>query len=323
VARIKVRDGRYLAVETWGDPKGFPVFLLHGTPGSRSGPVPRNALLYNLGVRLISYDRPGYGDSDRHEGRRVASASCDVSEIADELGVGKFAVVGRSGGGPHALACAALLDPARVRAVAVLVGLAPSGAKGLDWFEGMTDSNVNEYEAASDDRDFVKQDLTMRYHLTKRNPESLLHALEKEMTAADKRVTSEVGIRRRLVETYREALKQGPYGWIDDVLAFGREWGFELGSIEVPVRLWHGARDVFSPAAHSEWMARQIPGATIEVEPDAAHFGAMNVLPRVLAQLRSDSLRADETGGPDDADGESEGSEGLRVEEPEQPPVLT
>ncbi|MEY9995924.1 pimeloyl-ACP methyl ester carboxylesterase [Streptomyces sp. V4I8] len=134
-------DGRRLAVEISGDPGGSPVFLLHGTPGSRLGPAPRPMLLYHQRVRLITYDRPGYGPSDRLPGRQVAHVSGDVAAIADALGVERFAVVGRSGGGPHALACAALL-PDRVTRAAVLVSLAPRDADGLDWFAGMTASNV-------------------------------------------------------------------------------------------------------------------------------------------------------------------------------------
>ena len=145
---VKTPDGRQLSTQVYGDPDGKPVFLLHGTPGSRLGPHPRPAVLHRLGVQLIAFDRPGYGESDRLEGRRVADAAADVLAIADAYGLDKFAIVGRSGGGPHALACAALL-PERLTRAAVLVGLAPHGAEGLDWYDGMTDYNVLEYTAAA------------------------------------------------------------------------------------------------------------------------------------------------------------------------------
>lgn len=305
---IGVPDGRRVAVNCLGDPNGLPVFLLHGTPGSRSGPVPRAPLLYQLGIWLISYDRPGYGGSDRQKGRTVADAAFDVLDIADQLGLGEFGIVGRSGGGPHALACAALLDRSRLRSVAVLVGLAPHEAKGLDWFDGMASSNVNDYETASLDDDTLIADLSSRAEGIRANPESMLETLEKEMTEADRRIATDAGIRRRLLETYQEALRDGPYGWIDDVLAFRSPWGFELSKIKVPVRFWHGDMDVFSPLAHSRWMAREIPTATIEVEAGAAHFGAMQVLPRVLARLRADSGQGS--------------SERLGVEGAQQPAVL-
>lgn len=311
---IGVSDGRRVAVDCCGDPKGFPVFLLHGTPGSRNGPLPRAPLMYQLGIRLISYDRPGYGDSSRQKGRAVADAALDVLDIADQLDLKEFSIVGRSGGGPHALACAALIEDKRLQSVAVLVGLAPSDAKGLDWFEGMTDSNTNEYELVATDGDAVVADLTRRAEEVMKNPDSLLIALEKEMSEADKRVAFDVAIRRRLHETYREALKFGPYGWIDDVLAFRCPWGFDLSKITVPVRLWHGNDDVFSPPGHSVWMANQIPGAKIQVQRGAAHFDAMEILPKVLARLKADSLRPHEY--------VQALSEGLWVESAKQSAVL-
>jgi pimeloyl-ACP methyl ester carboxylesterase len=235
-----------------------------------------------------------------------------VLDIADGLGLDTFSVVGRSGGGPHALACAAFIGGNRLRSVAVLVGLAPSDAAGLDWFEGMTDSNVNEYElAALDEYDAVVEDLTRRAKEIDQDPESLLNALEKEMADADRRIAFDVGIRRHLIETYREAIKNGPYGWIDDVLAFRSPWGFDLGKITTPVRLWHGDQDVFSPLAHSQWMADKIPSASMEVGLGAAHFSAMEILPKVLAQLKEDTLRP----WPGQAFG---GSERLRVEGAQQ-----
>lgn len=288
---IEVTDTREVAVDAWGDPQGFPVILLHGTPGSRSGPVPRASVLYRLGIRLISYDRPGYGDSTRHEGRTVQDAAWDVLAIADQLRLREFSVVGRSGGGPHALACAAII-PDRLRSATVLVGIAPSDATGLDWFDGMTESNVEEYGLASrDDSAAVVADLTQRAERIYDDPQVLLRELEREMSEADRKIVSDAAIRRQLKASYKAALKCGPYGWIDDVLSFRRPWGFDLDKIQVPVRLWHGMDDVFSPVHHAHWLKKHIPSAEIDVEPGAAHFTAMEILPRVLAQLKVDSAK--------------------------------
>jgi len=292
---IRVSQTRSVTVDSLGDPKGFPVFLLHGTPGSRNGPVPRASVLYRLGVQLVCYDRPGYGGSDRDIGRTVASAANDVRAIADALGLDTFGVIGRSGGGPHALACAALISQARLRSVAVLVGLAPSDAEDLDWFNGMADSNVDEYELATlseDDsaaEEAVAADLTYRADKIRENPEILLSDLEEEMSHPDIRIVTDVGIRRQLTRTYREALKYGAYGWIDDVLAFRRPWGFDLETIKIPVLLWHGEEDVFSPADHSRWLSNHIPTATIEVQEGMAHFGAVEILPKLLARMKAES----------------------------------
>ncbi|WP_055589974.1 alpha/beta fold hydrolase [Peterkaempfera griseoplana] len=279
---VRTPDGRALAVESRGDPHGSPVFLLHGTPGSRLGPAPRGAVLYRLGVRLIVFDRPGYGGSDRLPGRRVADAATDVAAIADALELDRFAVVGRSGGAPHSLACAALL-PQRVTGAGVLVSLAPRTASGLDWFAGMTESNVREYRAAAISARRLAVSLEQRSQRIREDPSVLVTELRGELPESDLQVVADAGIRAMLVSNYAEALRESAHGWIDDALAFSRDWGFDPGSIRVPVLLWHGQEDVFSPVQHTRWLAEHIPGSTLEVEPGAAHFGALDVMPRVLA----------------------------------------
>lgn len=283
---VRSSDGRRLAVEVSGAPDGPPVFLLHGTPGSRSGPKPRGIVLYRLGVRLICYDRPGYGRSDRHEGRDVADAAWDVAAIADEMGIDRFAVVGRSGGGPHALACAALL-PRRVTRTAVLVGLAPADAPDLDWYSGMTESNVDRYHTADTDASALAVSLATRATRTREDPESLVRFLRPSLSESDRRVVDDVAIRRLLAATYAEALQHGPEGWIDDALALRRNWGFKLDAITCPVKLWHGEDDTFSPVGHTRWLATQIPNAELEVQPGAAHFTAVEILPQMLIWLAS------------------------------------
>jgi pimeloyl-ACP methyl ester carboxylesterase len=260
------------------------VFLLHGTPGSRLGPHPRSSVLHRLGVRLISFDRPGYGESDRLEGRQVADAAADVRTIADSYGLRKFAVVGRSGGGPHALACAALL-PERVTRAAVLVGLAPRGADGLDWFDGMSQSNVMEFMAASNGYEDIAAHTKVVADAIRADPTSLISRLQAELPDPDRRVVADRGIQSKLIETYAEAMRTSDSGWIDDVLAFCSPWGFDPEAVTVPVLLWHGASDVFSPVSHARWLAARIPSATVVVQAGAAHFGALDVLPDILRWL--------------------------------------
>ncbi|MFF0519421.1 alpha/beta hydrolase [Actinomadura nitritigenes] len=277
-------DGRGLAVEEWGEPAGRPVFLLHGTPGSRLGPIPRPMVLYQLGIRLITFDRPGYGRSDRRIGRAVADVADDVRRIANTLELREFAVLGRSGGGPHALACAALL-PGRARRVAALVGLAPAQAEGLDWFEGMAASNTREYLAVRRQGPLVSARLRSVADRIRADPAQYVADLSAELTQSDRRVVSDAGMRRMLLETFAEAFRTSADGWIDDLLAFCAPWGFELGEIVVPTMLWHGANDTFSPAGHSRWLADRIPTSTVVVQPGSAHFGAFDVLPDVLTWL--------------------------------------
>ncbi len=281
------RDQRILMSDITGHPEGEPVFLLHGSPGSRIGPKPRGSVLYRLGIRLISYDRPGYGGSDRHADRTVADAANDIEDIADDLGLRRFAVVGRSGGGPHALAAAALLRE-RVTRTAVLVGIAPSDAEGLDWLSGMTDGNVREYETAGKDWPKHVERLRLKADQARRDPEIMVNSLRGQMTDSDRQVVDDIAIRRLLAETYVEAFAQGPFGWIDDVAAFRSAWGFQLADITSPVLLWHGAEDNFSPVSHARWLAEQIPRAEIQIQASTAHFGAVEILPQILAWLTAE-----------------------------------
>jgi pimeloyl-ACP methyl ester carboxylesterase len=240
-----------------------------------------------MGVQLISFDRPGYGESDRLEGRRVADAATDVLTIADAFGLGKFAVVGRSGGGPHALACAALL-PERLTRAAVLVGIAPRGAEGLDWYDGMTRSNVLEHMEAAKGYEGLAAMTEAFAEAVRADPASLLTRLQTDMPDPDLRVVADHGIRAMLLKTYTEALRTSAHGWIDDALAFCSPWGFDPATVTVPILLWHGASDNFSPVSHARWLANRIPTAAVVVQAGAAHFGALDVLPDILRWVSAD-----------------------------------
>jgi len=241
-------------------------------------------VLYNHGVRLISFDRPGYGFSDRLESRTVADVVPDVEAIADKLGIDRFAVLGRSGGGPHALACAALL-PHRVTRAGVLVSLAPWAATGLDWFAGMTNSNVLEYTSAANEPEALTAALVRTAADIRANPVGHVATLGAELPEADLRVVSDAGIRALLAQNFAEALRCSSSGWIDDALAFCSPWGFEMSDIKVPVLVWQGEDDVYTPAAHARWLGDQIPDAIVFIAPEAAHFGALEVVPAMLPWL--------------------------------------
>jgi pimeloyl-ACP methyl ester carboxylesterase len=237
-----------------------------------------------MGVRLIVFDRPGYGESDRKFGRTISDVAADVAAIADALGIDKFAALGRSGGGPHALACAALL-PDRITRVAALVGLAPTGVDGLDWFAGMTEQNVTDYSAARLGHHAVATRLERAAKQIRSDPRSMLASLYADLTGSDRIVVSDLGIRQMLLSNYAEGLRLSAAGWIDDVLAFTSPWGFDPADIEVPTLLWHGSEDRFTPAGHAAWLGGRIPGAVSIIAPGRSHFDAIDVLPRVVAWL--------------------------------------
>lgn len=274
---------RGLAVDTFGDDDGVPVVFMHGMPGSRSGPYPRGVVLYRRGVRLIAYDRPGYGDSTRSQGRSVAAAAEDVRAIADHLGIDRFAVVGRSGGGPYALAVAAGL-PDRVTAAAVLASFAPRRLQDRDARDRMFEGNAETFGMVEDESRLLA-DLAATACRTEDDPENFIDdRLSGGLSSLDHRAIENAVIRRQLKASYAEALRGGNvYGWTDDLLGLHRDWEFELTDVQVPTLLWHGANDKFSPVDNTYWIAERLATPEIEVDPDAGHFGAVEVLPRVLS----------------------------------------
>ena len=257
--RVDARDGRALAVYEEGDPHGTPVIVHHGTPAS--------GLLFRLwvtlareqGIRLIGYDRPGYGGSTRHAGRNVGDCADDVEAIADALGLERFATWGVSGGGPHALACAALCGD-RLAAVASLAAVAPHDAAGLDWVAGMGESNVEEFGAIAagepELRRFLEREAAT---MLAGQASDIVAAFETLLGAADRAVLSEELV-NELLQGIAHGLTHGVDGWLDDDFAFFRPWGFDVASINRPVLLLHGADDRFVPIAHGRWLAERVPG---------------------------------------------------------------
>jgi pimeloyl-ACP methyl ester carboxylesterase len=286
---VKAPDERRLSIESLGDPKGKPVFLLHGTPGDRYGPRPRGIVLYRLGIRLITYDRPGYPGSDRLPDRRVANAADDVKAIADYLEIDRFSVVGRSGGAPHALACAALLNE-RVICAAALSSLAPYGAQGLDWQLGMADSNVRAYRGTESGLRVLIATVNTQSGQFRNNSEGLLKGFRPEIPGHDKEVTGDTALRQIITRSHAEALHETADGWIDDVIALSRPWGFELSTITVPVKLWGVSGDVFSPVSHTYWLAKRIAGAELEIAAGEGHFRAVGILPEILSWVAERGL---------------------------------
>lgn len=267
-------DGRTLAVEEWGVPGGTPVVYLHGSPMSRLARHPDDSLFRELGVRLITYDRPGFGCSTPDEGRRVVDAAADVAAVADALGLDRFAVFGVSGGGPHALACAAL-HPGRVTRAGVLASLAPRDAAGLEWTDGMNEGNRRSAAAALTGRAAVME------HLTNVGTAGL-----PPLPEVEQKVLSRPDVSAMLGAAFAEAVRPGLDGWVDDVMAlFGTGWGFDPAAVPVPVRLWHGGLDTLVPPAHGEWLAARIPGAALRLQPDAGHGGHFDATPAMLGWL--------------------------------------
>jgi pimeloyl-ACP methyl ester carboxylesterase len=267
-------DGRQVAFAVWGDPAGFAVMRLHGTPGCRLMRWPDETVYARLGVCFVTYDRAGYGRSSRRPGRRVVDDVDDVLLIADALGLERFGVSGGSGGGPHALACAARL-PDRVLRASCVVGSAPYGPPGLDhgaWFAGMDPENVRENMVALEGEDALVPEKE-RMHAKLEAQVAASRVLEEyDLSESDRAQLARPERMQMFRESIREQAVNGVYGWVDDSLALTRPWGFDVSEITVPVLIRYGASDVLVPPTHGEWLAAHVPNCVVKID-DAGHLG--------------------------------------------------
>jgi pimeloyl-ACP methyl ester carboxylesterase len=268
---LTTADGRTLTYVERGAADGFPVIASHGTPGSRLTRHPDPELYERHGVRVVAYDRPGYGRSDPNLGRSVADAPADIEAIADELGFEQFAVVGGSGGAPHALACGALLADRVVR-VGALVTPAPPDVENFDFFEGLADLNVKEFGAAMEGREAIEAFLEPYVEGIQRNPDDVIEQILAELPEVDRELGSRPEFRAIMKESFTEAVRQGSRGWADDDLAFAKPWGFELEDVTVETRVWQGELDVLTPRPHGAYVASRLPSARFELLEGGGHF---------------------------------------------------
>jgi pimeloyl-ACP methyl ester carboxylesterase len=257
---VPTRDGRQLGVCQWGDLHGAAVFVLHGSPGSRflrhvgSGYVDHH-------LRVITYDRPGYGVSTRMPGHTVADAAADIRSIADVLALDQFAVLGISGGGPRSLAAAALL-PDRVTRCATVVSGAPFTAEDLDFYAGMGDEDRAGWQAAHDGGEALEADCA--------EADAWAKAGLPGVTFADE----DAGAMMR--QTFSEAFRQGVAGYRDDRLAVARDWGFSVSDVRVPTRIMVAREDSSVPVNHWDWLTAHLPDAEL-VPVGGGHLGPRDV----------------------------------------------
>ena len=272
---VAVPGGRVLhAYNARPDTAGaLPAFWLHGTPNTGEPPEPLFAAAAERGIRWVSYDRPAYGGSTPDPGRTVSSAAADIAAIADALRLPRFAVMGHSGGGPHALASGALL-PDRVVAVVSGSGLAPYDADGLDWYAGMGAGGAAESRAAAQGRAAL-----VAHHEAEEE-------FDPDMFTAEDWAALQ-GPWAWLGGVAGKAIEAGPEGMIDDSLACVAPWGFDPADVGLPVLVMHGQRDRMVPVAHGAWLARRCPAAELRLFPADGHVSLLRSADQALDWIRA------------------------------------
>jgi pimeloyl-ACP methyl ester carboxylesterase len=288
---IGLEDGRRVEILAAGPPEGLPLVWHDGTPGGLVAYPPMIEAASVRGLRTILYSRPGYGGSAPRPGRTVADVAGDVAAILDALGAETFLTAGASGGGPHALACAALL-PGRCLAAASLAGVAPRTADGLDWLAGMGPENIEEFAAAESGREALTDFLTKAADgLAGITGAQIAAGLGDLISAVDRAVLTG-DYADYLAASFRAALSSGIAGWHDDDLAFAGDWGFwfpaaaplsaatlvRAGEPRVPVAIWQGDQDRMVPFAHGQWLARHVPGARAHLLRGEGHLSLVRHL---------------------------------------------
>lgn len=280
---IAVENDRQVAYERWGELDGQPMFFLHGTPGCRLNRHPDATLWPNLGLHVITIDRPGYGESTALPGRRVSHAASDVAAVADALGLGRFLVLGGSGGGPHALACAAELGH-RVLACAAVASAAPILPDEVEALIGLNRKSFRIL--AEHGRPGMVEFLGPLRDAFLADPVGALEAQLADAPAADIQWNQREDVRRVRREAILEALRPGVQGWVDDsVSIFGDDWNIDLGRVICPVRFWHSDDDKNGPLAAIKRLVDAVPGATLTVWSGEGHSAPARNMEQILGDL--------------------------------------
>jgi pimeloyl-ACP methyl ester carboxylesterase len=267
---VTLRDGRTLRVFDVGDPDGKVVVEQHGTPGSGLPYPPDIELAGERGLRVLRYDRAGYGGSTPNPNRSVADVVPDIEDVLDHLGVERYVSLGGSGGCPHSFACGSL--SARCLAAAAIAAPTPYPPDDLDWLAGMGEANVEEFNAAFAGSEKLAPLLEHEAaEFRGSTPEQIKEVMASVLPPVDAAVLT--GERaEHWKRSSDRALAQGIAGWRDDDLAFVKPWGFELAEIRVPTLLWQGVQDKMVPVAHGRWLADRIPGVETHISEADGHL---------------------------------------------------
>jgi pimeloyl-ACP methyl ester carboxylesterase len=267
---VTLRDGRTLHVYDEGDPDGQVVVQHHGTPGSGLTYPPDLELGRERGLRLVCYDRAGYGGSTPKPGRSVVDVVADIEDVLDSLEIERYASFGGSGGCPHSFACGARSE--RCLAAAAIASPTPYPAEGIDFMAGMGEQNIEEFGLALEGTEKLVPYLEHEAaEFRKAAPEQIKDVLASVLPPVDAAVLT--GDRAEHAKrNFDHAIEHGIAGWRDDDIAFTNPWGFELSEIHVPTLLWQGVHDKMVPVAHARWLAERIPGVEANISEEDGHL---------------------------------------------------
>lgn len=280
----RVIEGRVVEGRIGGAPEGRTLLFHDGTPSAAVDFPQLDEAAEALNLRLLSWSRPGYAGSSPRPGRTVADVVADGELVFADLGIRDYVVLGWSGGGPHALAHAAL-DAERCRAAATLGGPAPYGGDRTSWLDGMAPENIEEFDAAFAGEQRLTEFLDLASQgLGSVSAEGVIAGLGELVSETDQRAI-DVQFAEHLATSLRSALSTGVAGWRDDDLAFVRPWGFSPGDITVPTAVWQGDEDRMVPASHGRMLAQQVPGAVGHLEADDGHLSFITRLEEILEDL--------------------------------------
>jgi len=291
---IVLEDDRQLGYAEYGPTTGRPMLWFHGTPGARRQiPPEAHESAHARDIRLIAVERPGIGASTPHRYGSLLDWAADIEWLCDALGVSNFGVVGLSGGGPYALACAHEMAD-RIVAVAVLGGVAPS--VGPDAALGGT-STLTRVMSPVFGYIHKPLDPIMRNLVRVLEPlaDRAVDLFASMMPPGDQRVFADPAVRKMFQEDLLRGSRRHMQAAFLDAILFGREWGFSLAEIRVPIHMWYGDADNIVPVEHGRHMAAKIPRATLRVRAEEGHLGGLGASREIFDALLEHWPQSDET----------------------------
>jgi pimeloyl-ACP methyl ester carboxylesterase len=283
-ACIRLKDGRKISFNAYGDPDGRPVFYFHGTPGSRQEPTYGHTTAATQGFRILALDRPGFGQSDYYKGRQLLEWPTDVLEIANQMGIERFGVMGASGGGPYVLACAYAI-PERLDFAAVMGSWAPVAEQPTLWKEMAPLDQFFGRLSGTVPRLFYLPFSFFGFAARHFSAQRFMKAIESSMSNADRAFAAEEDIAAFYANDIQEAFRQGTHGPADDAILLYQDWGFHLSEIRIPIQIYHGEEDKFAPFSFGQYIHETVSEASMHNYPGQGHLFLLTIFDDIFKEI--------------------------------------